>query len=154
MKIIETDKTKHDSLIDSMKMFKNAEFSPYVGIFWYDTDKNELFGVYKTMVSALEFDRNGRKTYPILHKDIWNKEANKAKYRNKPTKFKGDYTVIPRGSIFQYKDGHFEVMVGNWINSHDIKDAVIDEFDLPENNTEFIIDEHWDIGHGWSDELF
>lgn len=152
--ILESDENKHNSLLASMKLFEDADFEPFVGIFWYDVNSDELFGVYKTMVSQLDFDSNGRKTYPILHKDIWNKEAKKALYKKKSTKFKGDYTLIPRGRIFQYEDGHFEVMVGDWFKQHNIKELIIDEFDLPEHQTDFIIDRHWNIGNGWSDELF
>lgn len=27
------------------------------------------------------------------------------------------------------------------------------EFQLPEDNTRFAQDEHWDLGHGWSNEF-
>lgn len=39
----------HNELIFTMFSFSNAEFNPQIGIFWYDTNKDELFGVYKKM---------------------------------------------------------------------------------------------------------
>lgn len=63
-----------------------------------------------------------------------------------------DYTKYPRGRIFEIKNKGFVVCVGKWINDYPrVKRLVTDEFQLPEN-TEFIIDQHWDLGHGWSDK--
>ena len=33
------------------------------------------------------------------------------------------------------------------------KQLIIDEFQLPPDKTEFIIDSHWDVGHGWTQEF-
>lgn len=145
----------HNELISTMSNFNNAEFNPQVGIFWYDINKDELFGIYKKDIDDIQFDDNGRKMYDKLHVDIWRQEANKAKYRNRPTRFKGNYTLIPRGRIVQYEDEHFEVMVGNWIKDYpDCRYLILDEFDLPEDNTKFVIDSHWDLDKGFSDKLF
>jgi hypothetical protein len=43
-------------------------------------------------------------------------------------------------------------MCGSWINEH-IIDLIIEEFDLQKQKIETIIDEHWELGHGWSEEL-
>ena len=61
----------------------------------------------------------------------------------------------PFGSvpIFPTKDG-FKVMTGSWIDKYpEAKEEIIFTFDLPEQNTEFVKDSHWDIGHGWSQEF-
>jgi hypothetical protein len=66
--------------------------------------------------------------------------------------FLSDYTKFPRGRIFQTKENQFQIMCGSWMNDH-IKDLVVDEFDLQSQNVAVVVDEHWDIGHGWSDEF-
>jgi hypothetical protein len=42
-------------------------------------------------------------------------------------------------------------MTGSWINE-DIKQLIIEEFNLQNSRVKFNIDEHWEIGHGWSSE--
>ena len=57
-------------------------------------------------------------------------------------------------NVIQIASEHgFKVFTGSWIKKFpECKTLIIDEFQLP-NNVEFIQDEHWDIGHGWSDEF-
>ena len=83
------------------------------------------------------------------HKDIWAKEFR----RNKDSRFVGDYTQIPRGRVCEYKDKGFVVYVGDWIDNYpEAKSEILFEFNLPETTT-FVKDIHWNLGHGWSDEL-
>lgn len=148
----ESDET--NAMMDVMKDNDKYKDDPYVGCFWYDPQRDELFGVYSVLADdAPMFDsklfntkvRTGRK----LHKDIWNKEQ----YKGKDKRFKGDHTLIPRGRVFQLEDGSFKVMVGDWIDEYpQCKDEVIYEFQLPED-TEFVKDNHWNIGRGFSDEF-
>lgn len=71
-----------------------------------------------------------------------------------------NYTQIPpRGHIFVCPDGNLYVTAGHWINGEingtqivnadALRELLVDEFNLPEDFP-FMIDEHWDIGHGWS----
>ena len=84
-----------------------------------------------------------------MHYTIWQRECNKGKDKRFQTM---DYTKYPRGRVFEVKDKGFKVCVGNWIKDYpEVKQLVIDEFQLPEN-TEFVIDRHWDLGRGWSDK--
>lgn len=138
-------------------MIENNEFvdDAYVGIFWYDINKNELFGVYSVLSKDIPythskyFDADVR-TCSRMHYAAWKKEQ----YRKKDSRFQGDYTIIPRGRVFEIKDTGFIVCVGNWINRYpQAKQEILFEFQLPEDKTEFIVDEHWDIGHGWSDKV-
>ena len=125
---------------------------PKVGIFWYNEDTDELFGINKIEASDLQFNYNGLKTIKTLHKSLWQKEKNKAVSKGKdPGIFIKDYTQVPRGRIFQRKDGIFQLMCGSWINEH-IIDLVKEEFDLNTVKIEIKIDEHWEIGHGWSED--
>ena len=152
MKILKNDSNSHNDMMAYMESFMNSEFSPYVGIFWYHDGSNELFGVNKVEADLLSFNSTGLKTTPRLHKQIWAKEYNKAKqFPSVPTLFyQPDYTKIPRGRVFQKDGGTFEVMVGTWIENYpQAKQLIMSEFELPEDATSFIVDDHWNIGSGW-----
>ena len=146
---------KRESLIKSMadNMDYSSQEHPQIGIFWYDADKNDLFGVNKMDPQFLSFSQGydgSIKQYPTLHKDIWIHEFKKGK----DDRFVGDYTQIPRGRVCQYNDERgFTVYVGDWIDDYpQAKEQIIYEFSLPKD-VNFIKDEHWNIGHGWSDEM-
>lgn len=93
------------------------------------------------------------KTGRMLHKNIWQKEF----YKNKDKRFQGDYTLIPIGRVFEFKKDNkesFKVFVGEWINKYtEAKEQIIEEFNLQNQDIEFIIDEHWNIGQGWSGDF-
>lgn len=89
------------------------------------------------------------RTGPKLHKDIWHKEQK----RGKDPRFKGDYTKYPRGRVFEFKDIGFIVFTGNWISEFpEAKQQIVDEFEIPQDS-KFVVDQHWDIGHSWTDEI-
>lgn len=125
-----------------------------VGIFWYDTNKKELFGVKDVSVSDVPFCDDKlfhckAKTCSQLHYSVWSKEQ----HRNKDSRFKGDYTLVPRGRVCFVEGQGFIVLVGDWIDKYpEAKQEIIFEFDLPED-TQFQKDFHWNIGHGWSDKF-
>lgn len=158
LNINESFKLREDDNINTAMelMLHNNQLQdePYVGPFWYDTNKKELFGVGKTPASELSFYKSSQlggevNTSHQLHKNIWQKEF----YRKRDPRFKGDHTLIPGGRVFEFKDDGFKVLVGNWIDDYpEAKKEIIWEFQLPAN-TEFIKDSHWDLGHGFSDEF-
>lgn len=137
-------------------MQANIEYQdePEVGIFWYDVDADDLFGVKSASVSDVDYYQSNLfnckvKTCRPLHYKVWEKEY----FRGKDNRFRGDYTLVPRGRIFFVEGRGPVVVVGNWINDYpSAKTMILDEFNLPED-TEFMIDEHWDLGHGWSDKF-
>ena len=151
-------KDRNDEVVNSAMdvMSNNDEFQdePFVGCFWYDPNKNELYGVGKTMAMDVNYYKSKQwgknvKTGRLLHQSIWNKQS----HRGKDRRFSGDYTIRPRGRVFEFENEGFKVFTGSWINNYpSAKEEILYEFQLPEN-TEFITDEHWDIGHGWSDEF-
>lgn len=117
--IIKNDDWKtdtNDSMINAFRgiMQENIQYQddPYVGIFWYDRNKRELFGVYFTLAEDTQFsdislfDQNAR-TCRQLHYNIWDKN----KRKDKDSRFRADYTRVPRGRIFQLEDGTFIVCV-------------------------------------------
>lgn len=158
-----TDAGQHRAAIDLMRRFMD-DGRPKLGIFWYDYVGNVLFGVEKG--DARLYSSQGRlSTYPKLHKTFWQKMHHKAVASgDKDSIFfnEHDYTQIPRGRVF-LEDGVYYVNVGEWINGFingkkcidagKLRELVIDEFNLPED-FEFRQDEHWDIGHGWSEVQF
>ena len=148
-------KQGHDAIMAAMKVFD--EPMPSVGIFWYDPQEHDLWGVYKLEVTPKMVEdaaENGIPyiNYPKLHRQIWQKESFRALAQNEPTKFKGDYTQIPRGRVV-WEVNKFVVFVGMWAkNIEEELSALLEkEFALP--YVELRYDEHWDLGHGWSGDL-
>ena len=149
----------NDPIINTFRelMIESNEYvgEPEIGIFWYDINKNELFGVYSIPAGTVQFQksnyfRGNVKTFSKMHYAVWKKEQ----YKKKDNRFQGNYTLVPRGRVFEIEDRGFLVCTGDWITKHpEAKNEILFEFDLPEDKTEFIIDEHWDIGHGWSDKV-
>lgn len=149
-----------DNMINAFRetMLNNVDYAeePYVGIFWYDTNKRELFGVVSSLANELKSTHSNLfncdiKTCATLHYQVWKKEHNKGK----DIRFRdNNYTIYPRGRVFQLDNDRYIVCVGDWINNHpEAKDIIIDEFQLPKDNTEFKTDIHWNQGHGWSDKF-
>ena len=65
--------------------------------------------------------------------------------------FIGAYENKPRGRIFYLPDeDRFVVATGKWLEEYpEAKEFVLEEFDLPAQNTVFEYAIHWDIGHSW-----
>jgi len=149
---MEMSEQERKAVMKTMTDNFDRQDEPKVGIFWYDENADDLFGVSKIEASELQFNVNGLKTIKTLHKAWWQKQKNKAISKGEDIGiFKNDYTQIPRGRIFQKKDGVFQLMCGSWINEH-IVDMVKEEFDLQNAAFETKVDEHWEIGHGWSED--
>ena len=139
----------------SMKSFD--EDMPSVGIFWYDAQEHEFFGVYKKELTPKMIEEAADKglpfiNYPKLHRHVWKEQYFRALAAHKPTRFTGDYTMIPRGRVAWNID-KFIVFVGKW--AEDVQDELTElinqHFALP--FFEFVYDEHWDLGHGWSGDF-
>ena len=145
----------HDEQMAAMRAFD--EQMPCVGIFWFDPDDNTLFGVRKKEITPKIVEEAAEKglpfiNYPHLHRQVWAKEFFKAQASHAETKFKGDYTQIPRGRVTWTID-KFIVLVGHWAEPilDKLTTLVEEEFSLP--YFEFVYDEHWDLGHGWSGDM-
>lgn len=128
---------------------------PNVGIFWYDPEEDELFGVYPTLASDMNFFYSNIfnaevRTCRLMHYALWQRECN----RGKDKRFQEaiPFFKYPRGRIFEVKNRGFVACVGSWMNQFpQAKQMIIDEFQLP-NNTEFLINVHLGLGHNWSDK--
>lgn len=152
----------HIELVEEMSSFFEDN-KPKVGIFWYNYRDNILFGVMKDDAEKYEKD-NGWGTLPKLHKTYWQKQHHRAVAKGRTDSVfyqEHNYTQIPRGRVFVSK-GKFFVAVGDWINGYidnvrcvdkeKLHELLEDEFNLPAD-FEFYEDIHWNIGHGWSEEI-
>ena len=146
---------EHQTMMDDMQAFD--EQMPCVGIFWYDPEEKALFGVRKQELTPKMTTEAAEKglpfiNYPKLHRQIWAKEFFKAQATHEETKFKGDYTQIPRGRV-TWNINKFIVLVGHWAEpiQEELTELLEKEFSLP--YFEFVYDEHWDLGHGWSGDM-
>lgn len=152
--IRESTEEEHDNSIEIMASHLDTQDDGKVGIFWFDTVNNVLFGV-------IAIDKNsyskpnvggGLISCSELHKKVWQKGFNKQKYKlDGVGPFKGDYKDTPRGRVF-YNPANdtFEIKVGSWIEDYpQAINEIIEEFDLESCNVVVIKDFHWDIGNGW-----
>ena len=149
------DKKSHDAQIADMSNF-DAQM-PCIGIFWYDMEDKSFFGVGKSELTPKMVEEAAEKglpfiNYPKLHRQIWAKEFFRAQAKHEETKFKGDYTQVPRGRVAWNID-KFIVLVGHWAEPiiEELTELIENEFSLP--YFEFVYDEHWDLGHGWSGDF-
>lgn len=153
-RIRKSTEEEHNTFIDIMKEGLHNK-DPKVGIFWYNPKQNVLFGVVALSLNdkGVTTCSNG-KTCKILHKKKWAIEYRNLKFkehRDNTFPYIGAYEDKPRGRVF-YKDGKFNITVGSWINENEnykVIDLVEQEFDLTNEDTEIIIDSHWEIGSGW-----
>ena len=146
---------EREAQMAAMKAFD--EQMPCVGIFWYAPEEHSLFGVRKKELTPKMVEDAAEKgmpfiNYPHLHRQVWAKEYFKALAKHEETKFKGDYTQIPRGRVAWSVD-KFIVLVGKWAEpiQDELAELVEKEFSLP--YFEFVYDSHWDLGHGWSGDM-
>ena len=152
IKYIREDNQTNTAIEAMLNMEEHIE-EPYLGIFWYDRNRKELFGVEKTPANSIDYYHSHTfgcnvKTINKLHETIWSKNF----HRGKDRRFNGDYKNTPRGRVYQIED-KFVVFTGDWIDKYpEAKEEILFEFDLPVD-TEFRKDFHWNIGHGLSQEI-
>lgn len=119
---------EHNDFIEIMSEGLHNK-DPKVGIFWYNPQRNELFGVVALSLNDQNVTSCPNGNFPYI----------------------GAYENKPRGRVF-YKDNKFLITVGSWINENEnykAIDLVEKEFDLTNEDTEIVEDSHWDIGSGW-----
>lgn len=143
-------------MMDTMAQNLGSQDNPKVGIFWYNRQLKDLFGVIAVDKDGFQKPNagGGLITCKELHQDVWRKEFNRQKHtRNGQGPFVGDYKDTPRGRVFyNLEEDKFYVMVGSWINDVDYDNfisLVEDYYDLKNSDFEIKIGPHWEIGVGW-----
>ena len=129
--------TDHAAQMSDMKSFD--EQMPSVGIFWFDPEDHTLFGVRKKELTPREVEEARVKGVDVINYQGYGRKAAiereqrdacidtaereqaraelkeyfRAQANHSETKFKGDYTQIPRGCVAWTID-KFIVLVGHW----------------------------------------
>lgn len=150
---------EYQSIIDIMRKYKEAEDKPQIGIFWYSPEKDQLVDVYLQDFDSVELHPNGKRISTKIHQKLWEKNYYRARAKQDKEKlayYEQDYVWIPRGRVnFNENTATFEVMVGDWFDNYPGLPAdIIMEFQLPQDRTVFLKGEHWQLGHGWSEDLY
>lgn len=114
--------------------------NPSVGIFWYDSENQALFGVHKEELPPSRMEAAAREmmpfiVYPELNREVWEREH-----------FPGDYDRTPRGRV-SWIINKFVVLVGSWARpiQDELTTLLEKEFSLPHQEIELIFDTHWDL---------
>ena len=129
--------SEKDRKVQMADMKSFDEQMPSIGIFWYDPEKHSLFGVRKKEITPREVEEARAEGVDVI---------------NYPIKFTSDYTQIPRGRV-AWNVNKFIVLVGKWAEplQDELTELLEQEFSLP--YFDFVYDEHWDLGHGWSGDM-
>lgn len=123
---------------------------PQVGIFWFDPNDHTFFGVRKQELTPKcieEFAAKGVRIIDIT--TLLTKSTVSASPR--PLRESGERVRL-FGRV-AWNINKFIVFVGQWAKpiEEELTQMIEDEFALP--YFEFVYDEHWDLGHGWSGDL-
>ena len=129
--------SEKDRKVQMADMKSFDEHMPCVGVFWYDPEEHSFFGVHKKEVTPKMVEEARSKGVDVI---------------NYPIKFTGDYTQVLRGRV-SWNVNKFIVQVGKWAEplQDELTKLLEQEFSLP--YFEFVYDEHWDLGHGWSGDM-
>lgn len=153
-----TDEQRYKLALSFMESHLKDITDPCVGIFWYEKGEG-LFGVIRKAFDDPDnymADRVGigYVSCSELHKDVWKKEYRHQKYhRGGVGPFVGDYKDTPRGRIFYDSElDEFYIYTGKWIYScPEVKEMILETFNLKGEYYHFKIGEHWEIGMGYPD---
>ena len=131
-----TDKERTAQMND-MRSFD--EQMPCVGIFWYDPANHSFFGVRKKEIT------------PQMVEDAAEKGSPSISYPDVQGELSADDSRLT-GRVAWTID-KFIVLVGKWAEpiQEELTEFLEKEFSLP--YFEFVYDEHWDLGHGWSGDM-
>ena len=153
-KLEEFSENDYASVMALMAANRGKDSEPKVGLFWYNRANNSLFGVVSHRLSDYSQANasDGRITCSEMHEDVWKKEFKKQKYHNDGIgPFLGAYQDKPRGRVFyNIITDTFEVAVGKWLNDFpQAYQLILEEFNLPPEQTKPLYAVHWDIGMSW-----
>lgn len=115
------------------------EQMPCVGIFWYDPVDHNFFGVRKKEITPRMVEEAAEKGSPFISYPEMQRELSV-----------NDSSLCGR---VVWSIDKFIVLVGEWAEpiQEELTELLEKEFSLP--YFEFVYDEHWDLGHGWSGDM-
>ena len=124
----------HNAQMADMRSF-DAQM-PCVGIFWYDPEDHALFGVRKKELTPREVEEAAQKGKILIE------------YPGPIESKSGTF-----GGRIVWDKNKFIVLVGKWAEpiQEELTVLLEAEFSLP--YFEFVYDEHWDLGNGWSGDM-
>ena len=131
-----TDKERTAQMND-MRSFD--EQMPCVGIFWYDPAAHSFIGVRKKEITPQMVEAAAEKGSPFIS------------YPEMQGELSVDGSCLAGRVVWSVDK--FLVLVGKWAEpiQDELTELLEKEFSLP--YFEFVYDEHWDLGHGWSGDL-
>ena len=123
-----------------MKAFD--EEMPSIGIFWYDPKDHSLFGVGKKELTPQMVEESRAKGVDVIEYPLSTLNFQLSTIS----------AQVPRGRVAWNID-KFIVLVGRWAEpiQDELTQLIQDTFHLP--YFEFVYDNHWDLGHGWSGDM-
>ena len=129
----------HQAQMADMKAFD--EEMPSIGIFWYDPKDHCLFGVGKKELTPKMVEESRAKGVDVIDYPI-------SSLLHQPS----DIKQRECGRVAWNID-KFIVLVGRWAEpiQDELTQLIEDTFHLP--YFEFVYDNHWDLGHGWSGDM-
>ena len=151
-KILEASQEDHEKIMTLMSKIPSKDKEPKLGIFWYSPERKKLIGVTTCgLLSDNLVEWDSLVTLGEFHEDNYVGDI----YARGLSKEK-DYTKIPRGRVFfDPSSSKFRIFIGAWIDEcGDAYQLILKEFNLENQNYEFKYDEHYEIGHGQSKDLF
>ena len=124
---------ERECLMDDMKSFDGQ--MPCIGTFCYDAASSSLFNVVKRELRPVEVETSGREGIRYIA-------------------YPDTRTSCPAHSgRVVWSSDTFVVEVSRWAEpvQDELTTLLEEEFSLP--YFEFVYDEHWDLGHGWSGDM-
>ena len=117
------------------------EQMPCIGIFWYDPQEHSFFGVHKKEITPRMVEESRAKGVDVI-------DYPTSALLHQPS----DIKQCECGRVAWTID-KFIVLVGKWAEpiQEQLTELLEQEFSLP--YFEFVYDEHWDLGHGWSGDM-
>ena len=143
--IKKTTSEEHEILMQSMRDNREMQNGPKVGMFWYNPERNRLVGVRSMFASELRFNEKGRKSVKIWHHTTWPEVREEALALGSTDAIwqEEDYTMVPRGRVFQLEvpnsdAEYYEIYVGSWIYKYpDAKQLIVTAFNLENSDYTF-----------------
>ena len=129
----------HKAQMAAMKAFD--EQMPCIGIFWYDPEEHNFFGVHKKEITPKMVEE-------AAEKGIYNIDYSTSSLLHHTSDIKHHLCGRVAWNIDK-----FIVLVGKWAEpiQKELTELLEQEFSLP--YFEFVYDVHWDLGHGWSGDM-